>query len=360
MTSSESMTWLSELPQKAQLFTITFVQLGQAATDLRKQLPGIPGTHLTVRDYLADEATELQSPILLYEFDRMRRDRGQRLGELRDRVMRDALCGHYFVFVSVSPKTAYPDTRGSDIVADAKQVFAPSAMLAASGEASHYDFFVAIVRELGERTVIAISEAMWESQLSSTDALDSLSRPDVEALRGAGLVQAEGEVVSWAVTSAQGKTLKAAVAQVCSEGNEAGDSVASAFVEIWTLERDLRNIIRAALVERMKDGWRETCLPDHLRIEVLDRARRDTQPGASKLGDLRDPLEWLTTSELLDLRESRELGGLGLEPYMWLKLRNEVLPIRNKLAHMRLVSSQDVQRAAVWRRLIAQRRARRS
>lgn len=367
MTTPEAMQWLAELPEKAKLYSITFLQLGHAAAEIRQALTDVSGSHVEVSDYLSDEISVLQSPVFLYKFDRLRRNRGERLGALRDRVMREALAGTCFVFVSSSPKTAYPDTRGSDVIADAKQVFPPLAIASQAGEqvpvgdttqSQLPHFFVKCVRELGDRTVIALSGAMWESQLSPRDALESLTRPDVEALRGAGLVRADGAEVTWSVTAPQLKKLKVAVAQVCSESNTAGDWVASSFVEIWTLERELRNVIRLALMERLKEGWRETCLPEHLRTDVLDRARKDTQPGANKLGDLRDPLEWLSTSELLDLRESRELGGLGLEPYLWTKLRNEIVPIRNKIAHMRLVSEQDVQRAAIWRQLVAQRTAR--
>lgn len=369
MTTPAAIQWLADLPDKAKLYSITFVQLGHAAADIRQALADLPGSHVGVGDYLSDERTALQSPVFLYDLDRMRKNRGEQLGTLRDRIMREALTGAYFVFVSVSPKTAYPDTRGSDVIADAKQIFAPlvitfpaAAPVSAEADSSsaELDFFVRCVRELGDRTVIALSGAMWESQLSPRDSLEPLTRPDTEALRGAGFIQADGTEVAWSIKAPQLKRLKVAAAQVCSESNTAGDWVASSFVEIWTLERDLRNVIRVALMEKLEDGWRETCLPVHLRNDVLDRARKDTQPGANKLGDLRDPLEWLTTSELLDLRELRELGGLGLEPYLWTKLRSEIVPIRNKIAHMRLVSEQDAQRAAIWRKLVAQRTAKRT
>lgn len=356
--------WLEELPQKAHIYSLAFVQLGHAAADVRRALPGISGTHLDIEDYLAEERSGLASPIFLYDFDRMRKNRGHRLGELRDRVMREALGGACFVFVSASPKTAYPDTRGSDVIADAKQVFAPSLAptSAAAEEAAPTGAVwddaascVSCVRELGERTVIALSEAMWESHLSLRAALESLTRPDVEALRGAGLVEAEGADLTWCLSNKQLRNVKSAVAQVCSESQSAADSVAASFVEVWVLERELRNVIRTALMDKMKDSWRENCLPVNLRNDVLERARRDTQPGATKLADLRDPLEWLSTTELLDLREARELGGLGLEPFMWTKLRNEIVPIRNKIAHMRLVSEHDVQRATMWRQVVVQR-----
>lgn len=369
MITPEATQWLADLPGRAKLYSIAFVQLGHAAADIRQALVDVPGSHVKVGDYLSDELTALPSPIFLYDFDRMRKNRGEKFGALRDRVMREALTGVCFVFVSISPKAAYPDTKGSDVIADAKQIFAPLAMTFPTGgwipaeahpSSDELDFFVQCVRELGDRTVIALSEAMWDSQLSLRDCLEPLTRPDVEALRGAGFMQADGTEVSWCITAPQLKMLKVAAAQVCSESDTPSDWVASSFVEIWTLERDLRNIIRLSLMEKLEEGWRETCLPEHLRGEVLDRARKDTQPGANKLGDLRDPLEWLTTSELLDLRELRELGGLGLQPYLWTKLRNEIVPIRNKIAHMRLISEQDAQRAAIWRKLVAQRTASRT
>ncbi|HEX3004619.1 MAG TPA: hypothetical protein VHO27_10420, partial [Angustibacter sp.] len=78
-------------------------------------------------------------------------------------------------------------------------------------------------------------------------------------------------------------------------------------------------------------------------------------PRAAKLADLRDPLEWLTTSELLELRELRALGDLGIPAVLWGKLRTEIIPIRNKVAHMRMISEQDLRRATMWRRIVAER-----
>ncbi len=360
MSNGASTDWLSTLPQKASLYTLVFLQLGHAGRDLSERLSEVPGAHLTVKDYLSAEAERPEDLCFLHDFDWLRLGRGERLGALRDRVTREASQLKRFVFVSRAPKTAYPDARGSDVIADAKQVFPPLEMYTTESATETADqdapqFYAECVRELGDRTVIALSAALWESHLSPRDALESLPRLDIEALRGAGLVRVEGVDVTWSVSGKQFKQVKQAVALVCSESTTAREWVPDSFVEVWTLERALRNAIRLALMEKMGDGWRETCLPEHLRNEVLERAQRDSHPRATKLGDLRDPLEWLSTSELLDLRESRELGGLGLEPYLWTKLRNEIVPIRNKIAHMRLVNEQDAQRAAMWRQLVIQR-----
>jgi hypothetical protein len=85
---------------------------------------------------------------------------------------------------------------------------------------------------------------------------------------------------------------------------------------------------------------------------VLERARKDAQPSAGAVKELRDPLEWLTTVELLELREERELGDLGLESYLWTKLRNSVVPIRNRAAHMRFIGAQDARTVRNWRKIV--------
>jgi hypothetical protein len=289
--------------------------------------------------------------VLIDDLEYLASNRGDKLGTLRERLMRETARGRRFALVSRTPKTAYPETVGSDVVSDAKQVFAPTADHQDVGGPEE-SFYETCVRELGDRTLMALSAAMWDFQLGPRDALQSLTKPDVEALRGAGLVRAGADGVSWE-KGGNYKKLRAAVALVSAETVGARTSVPDTFSELWTLERIIRNMVRRALVARMGEGWRESCLESSLRKEVLERAQKDSQPGAAKMADLRDPLEWLTTTELLDLRVRHELGDLGLAPYLWGKLRSDVVPIRNRIAHMRIVSDDDARTVRTWRKLVA-------
>jgi hypothetical protein len=358
MTEEEQ--WLRDLPIKMKQFSLVFLQLGSPAVRLRDSIMALEGQHIDALDVLAEGTVLTESLVFVHAFDRLKERRGDELGRFRDLVMREAQADRVFAFLSTAPKTAYPETRGSDVIADAKQIFPtwPLTLKGIDGQPSgdlELKFLIECVRELGDRTVIALSEALWEQQLSPRDALEWLPRPDIEALRGAGFVSASGDQVSWTLAGTSFKTARSAIALVASESVSFRPAVPESFAEMWTLERMIRNGIRGALIRKMGDGWRETCLPKWLKTEVLDRARRDSQPRAKKMADLRDPLEWLSTSELLDLRETRELGSLGMEQHYWSRLRIEILPIRNRIAHMRLIDDVDLRRITTWRKIVSEK-----
>ncbi|MGY1829296.1 hypothetical protein ACI8AA_02580 [Geodermatophilus sp. SYSU D01180] len=358
MTAEEQ--WLRNLPLKMRQFSMVFLQLGSAAARLRASITTLKGQHVDVMDLLNERVALSCDLVFIHQFDRLKERRGDELGRFRDLVMREAQNARVFAFLSTAPKTAYPETRGSDIVADAKQIFPTwlfdkAGVNGPSSDGPEFDFLVRCIRELGDRTVVVLSEALWEQQLSPRDVLEWLPRLDVEALRGAGLVSASGDEVSWSLTGSSFRSTRAAVALVASESVSYRTAVPDSFAEMWMLERMIRNAVRSALIGKMGDGWRETCLPEALKADVLDRARRDSQPRARKMADLRDPLEWLSTSELLDLRETRELGPLGMEQHYWSRLRVEILPIRNRLAHMRLIDETDLRRIATWRKIVSEK-----
>ena len=354
MTSEALDDWLRELEKKVQQFSIVFLQLGHPMQQARSRVLQLPGLHIDASEFLNTKTLNTVGPIFLHSLEALAGNRGDRLGKLREQTMVAATSGHCVALVSTIPKTAYPDTVGSDVVADAKQVFAPVPIETEHGTAIEFDteYFLSCLKEMGDRTLIALADALWEGQLSPNEALAVLSRPDIEALRGAGLVDAVSATLSWRIGDGF-KQFRLAVAIASSECISAHSSVPDTFSELWILERMIRNMVRRALIARMGEGWRHSCLGPNLGAEVLDRARRDSQPRAERLSDLRDPLEWLTTTELLDVKDSRELGGLGMEPYLWGKLRTEIVPIRNKVAHMRMVSESDSRRASTWRKLVA-------
>lgn len=334
-------------------FSIVFLQFGHSSHEVRELVGSLPGLHISARRLLENDELPEGASVFVNELEKLAIGRGDRLGALRERVMREAANKRYFALLSTAPKTTFPDTVGSDVVSDAKQLFPPISHKSPPG-GEYYEYFRACISELGDRTLLALSESLWESQLAPTDALAELSKPDIEALRGAGLVATESNTIEWTFPG-KFKELRKAVALVSAETVATNAAVPDTFSELWQLERLLRNLVRRALVDRMHDGWRESCLDAELGKAVVERAQRDSQPRATRLSDLRDPLEWLTTNELLDLRERHMLGGLGLEPHLWTRLRNQVLPIRNRVAHMRIVSDDDSRLVRTWRKLIEER-----
>lgn len=349
MTDASALDWIDRLPQRAAQYSIIFVHAGRALRSAEEELLDVPAHHLEASSFAATELSPGADLVVVHGVESLAADRGQRLGSFREWISREATAGRAFVLLSKIAKTAYPETTGSDVIADAKQIFAPR--LSWTADEAKAEVLVECVAELGDRTADALAESIWELQLGPSDTLRNLGKSHVEALRGAGLVHSEASEVRW-VEGVSFKQLRVAAATVTSEAARARVAVPDTFSDLWVLERTVRNLVRRGLVEKQGIGWRETCLGEQLKADVVDRARAASHPLASGPRDLRDPLEWLTTTELLDLRERHELGELGLAPALWRKLRAEVVPIRNKVAHMRMITADDARMAGMWRKVL--------
>ena len=97
-----------------------------------------------------------------------------------------------------------------------------------------------------------------------------------------------------------------------------------------------------------KDKWRRGLLESDLEDEVLRRASRWQHVGPT-IDSVRDPLEWISLNELLSLVVSNKMKGLGIEGSLWARFQNEVVPIRNRVGHMRLTSEQEAKRIRHWK-----------
>jgi hypothetical protein len=266
---------------------------------------------------------------------------------------------------------AFPETVGSNLLADAKQVFAPAFYgdpaqglerlpgwvgqpSATEGTTNKMRFLCECVEELGVDTVASLAELLWDARLSPNEVLKSVSGVDLESMLSGGLICMVNDGPEWVIAS-EWKHFREAVAAVSSRYANEGEWLAQTFVDLWLIERHIRNAVRDALIAGQGRGWRSTCLPEGLQAEVIGRAQCDSQPSAEKVSDLRDPLEWLTTTELLDLRSDRNLGQLGLAPHQWTRLREAIVPVRNRAAHMRIIGERDARTVATWRRLVEQK-----
>lgn len=112
--------------------------------------------------------------------------------------------------------------------------------------------------------------------------------------------------------------------------------------------------MRGAAVRNFGDTWRASCLGG-LNAEVLRRAQLDASVAAKTVADLRDPLEWLTLGELMDLVRSQKFDNLGVEPAIWRKLQEQLVPIRNRVAHVRMLKAGDDETVMMWASLIKSR-----
>src|SRR4051794_41028212 len=67
---------------------------------------------------------------------------------------------------------------------------------------------------------------------------------------------------------------------------------------------------------------------DAIAAKVLERARDDVRVTVAGISDLRDPIEWLSLGELLEVVQSRRFKGLSGGELNWVLLRMMVLSRR--------------------------------
>jgi len=128
--------------------------------------------------------------------------------------------------------------------------------------------------------------------------------------------------------------------------------------EVFQMERALRHDLREALEARYGSAWTQTAIPDREQ-QIILLARRDTTPRVESYADVRSPLDWLSLTDLLEVAAKESGTGkerlLGHSSENWNDLSRSVVPIRNRIAHMRLARDGDWQTLRRLRRTTAMR-----
>lgn len=359
--------WLEGLIRDATRYRLVFLHLGAAFVPLRGVLKSIDAMQIEASEFCQSESLgqDENALVVIDGVDRLRGSRRDSLGQLRERVISLADRNRSVVLVSSVAKDCYEQAVGSDIIADSRQHFVSVSVpevdslsclpgrLESGGDDS---FLRACLEEIGFGALESVSQRLWEYSKSPMEAIDDLDPVAIQSLRGAGLIAIDGGKLKWTTNSAW-KRFRLAVAEVASARVVPAVGLGDTFVDLWVLERAIRNRLRRELQDKRGSGWRSACIPAGLQSEVLERARKDAHPGADRVGELRDPLEWLSTSELLDLRETLKLGDLGMESYLWSKLRATIVPLRNRVSHMRLVDENDRREVATWKAIVVRKLA---
>ncbi len=112
--------------------------------------------------------------------------------------------------------------------------------------------------------------------------------------------------------------------------------------KMFTFERTVRKMVMEVLHEVHGDAWREA-LGDR-GTKALGLARNDTNVSASSLDEMYTPLDWFLLEDLLDLAaELATAHGMvhGVRVGEWARLKVQMVPIRNRVAHMRLPMETD-------------------
>lgn len=360
-----------EIRAKARQYKLLFVQVGAAFDVLRGALISqVGGTQLGAAEFCETEADKLQVEGILVlteleEFTGIPAKGRPTLGTLRQRVTQQ-LAVSDVCLISRAPRIAFPKVPGSSLIEDSKVHVIPlleshehSVDASPSGlpsvvfgDQGFAEAFRASLQELGLSTLAALDYALFES-MSGRDFVRHLEHGEIEALRGAGLVAVEDGDHAFTVPRRYSEFREAA-AGALAEITHPQDDLGPLADGLWTIERMIRKSLRDLAIRNHQGSWRRHVTHGDLETKVLQRARSDSYLTAAKVSELRDPIEWLSLGELLEVARSTKFQGLGIDEYTWSRFSHDLLPIRNRLSHMRLIKHGDRATVGMWVKRLSQ------
>lgn len=358
-----------DVRRRMKRFKLVFVQCGAMFDIIREPLlEELGGSRMradafAIGDRKADEDTTVVVLDDVEVFAANGTSQGTTLGALRQKV--NELCdqGIAVCLVSRRPKIAFAPVAGSNLLEDASPYYiplldehecvdgkhnatAPTLPTVGLGDSSDLDELVrSTVRELGVNVLTELDFALFEAR-HELNFVTEIGPSITDALRSAGLLHLVGEEPRLAFE--QLWRLKQAIADAMAEVVTPQSDLAAVSDGLWQIERIIRKFLRDAAVADSPKKWRNQLLNASLAETVLGRARGDVNVTAVSVAELRDPIEWLTLGELLDLVQSKKFGGLFWDELTWRLFKNDIVPIRNRLSHMRLLKKGDKATVRMW------------
>lgn len=295
-------------------------------------------------------------------------DRSRSLGALREVVNEAASFDIKVCLLSRLSKFRYPPVPGSSIILLDSSSFVLPLCVAEEGDIhglsrlpaiheephrEYRDLFAEGLSEVSVDAVLDVEQVAWDSNSSADDLTSSLSGPALEELEHAGFLYREplDRRLLFAVPS-RFSNFRLAVADVIAESVLPPYWGSDLYNNLFAIERALRASVRTLAMSVSGDKWRRGLLSPNLETEVLKLASRSRAVNGT-IDSVRDPLEWLSLDELLSLITSNRMGCLGLDESVWSRFRAEVVPIRNRVGHMRLTSEHDAKRVRYWKGFVA-------
>lgn len=348
--------WIEDLRLRVERFKLLFLQLGYANEPARRALMNSGFPRVSLDEYLGLLGPPIEKTLIIEGIEKFANGApGVTMGQLRDAVHQDMDEGRRIILLSRAPQKAFPNVDGSSLLQDARFARGPALDIQGPNELpTCIDDEVGVeevlrtaLLELGSSVCADLDRVLYENQLVGQDALSGLESQVLEALDGAGLTHFSSGQRTWNFGTHL-IPLKAALADVLAGFLEPSGQFPEVNRSLWKIERILRREIRALAIAQWGKTWRQSLLNGDLASKVLARAQESAYPAAASLREIRDPLEWLSLGELLSLRDISAIGYLGIPMPIWRNFESQIMPIRNRMAHMRNLHPSDATDSTKW------------
>ncbi|MGW3469965.1 hypothetical protein ACWDKQ_16195 [Saccharopolyspora sp. NPDC000995] len=365
----------AEIRTRIKRFKLVFIQCGAAFDILRDPLLGaLGGTVLDAADFAgASSPVELPAgPVILDGMEAFARDGkvgGATLGALRAKVNELRENDAEICLVSRIPKVSFAPVAGSSLLDDAswhclpllepyerheELRHIPASSLPSIGLDHQSDLNLLLrtaLEELGANVLTELDFAVFEAN-HGANFITEVEAGVAEAMRGAGLAHIVDDALRFN-SSVPFWQFKNAVADVIATIVGPQADLPAVSEGLWQIERTIRRLLREAAIRDAGAQWRKNLFNATIAQHVLERARNDVNVTAWSVSELRDPIEWLTLGELLQVVESAKFKGLSWDRLLWRRFRQDVMPIRNRISHLRLLKKRDRATIRMWVNRIA-------
>lgn len=360
-----SVKWVSELKSRALDRMLVLCILGPLHSELIDEICNDPDvTPFNAIDLIEGEFIEASRIVAVRDLTPEKASRARTsLGKLREKSIELRDLGTSVIIISSAPKEVYPVVAGSNILEEAVassinppprliQEFREKRVQSVSGREGECEQIAKGLAGLGRDLVVSVEECLFEDDGYGDQLSQYFSAPEMRALRSLGLVGGpDGDEF---FTLSKQITMDC-VSRSFSHFSETPENAGQIYDDMWMIENLIRSSIRIKAMNSWGAGWRDSLINAGRQSKILELAQESAVPLARKFRDLRDPLEWLTLQELFELRLDKGLGDLGLPNPLWIRLRSEVSPVRNKVAHTRYLSKNDARVVRRWKLVLQQR-----
>lgn len=360
----------TEIRTRLKRFKLVFIQCGAAFDVLRGPLlAALNGTVFDAAEFAGSTAAfdPPGGPVVLNGLEAFASDGkvgGATLGKLRAKIIQLMDEGTEICLVSRTPRISFATVPGSSLLDDASWYCLPLlephecleelrdnqvSAFPSIGLGCQSDVDLLLKASLGELGVSVLTDldfAIFEASQDSDFVLE-LEPGAAEAMRGAGFAH----VVDGALKFTNLVPLwrfKNAVANVIATVVKPQADLAAVTSDLWQIERTIRKVLRDTAISKSGAKWRKNLFNEAIAENVLDRARSDVYVTARSVSELRDPIEWLSLGELLEVVQSSRFDGLSWDKIAWKRFAQDVMPIRNRISHMRLLKKGDRGTVRMW------------
>lgn len=205
-----------------------------------------------------------------------------------------------------------------------------------------YEVLCAAIAEAGPEFASILDHYVTELKLYTVDCAD-VDAAVVEGWRGAGFgISHDGWITAELFPGSLRPLWTSALRDYVDSTLDVPNAWETVSRGLWEIERRVREAVRMRAEQKGGKGWRASALSPVLAARALDRAQADAFPASTEPKDLPNPFEWVSLAEVIQTIEEHEWARpAGVPLIFWKRLQAELSPVRNRVAHMRLLGPGD-------------------